>query len=79
MPRHLQALVLPRLASGVRLGAGAFGCVYRPEAAWHFPRDGIAVKAAPLRGARRASTGTFALSEAALGLAREEQLLRRAG
>ena len=45
-----QALVLPRLASGVRLGAGAFGCVYRPEAAWHFPRDGIAIKAAPLRG-----------------------------
>ena len=62
----LQARVLPRLASGARLGAGAFGCVYKPPAAWHFPRDGVAVKAAPLQSA-----------EAAEGLAREAELLRR--
>ena len=62
----LQALVLPQLASGSRLGIGAFGCVYQPRAAWHFPRSGIAVKAVPLDS-----------KEAASGAALEAELLTR--
>ena len=62
----LQAAVLPRLDSGSRLGAGAFGCVYKPRRVWHFPQGGIAVKAVSLRSA-----------EAASGLALEAALLRR--
>ena len=62
----LQALVLPQLASGSRLGVGSYGCVYQPRAVWHFPRRGIAVKAVPLRSL-----------EAARGAAREAALLQR--
>lgn len=61
------ASVLPRLASGTRLGRGAFGCVYQPRPVWHFPHCGVAVKAVSLR--RRS---------AARGLAHEATLLRRA-
>ena len=59
-----RSLVLPRLASGHRLGNGAFGCVYQPRPVWHFPRQ-LAVKAVPLRS-----------REAASGAAREAALLR---
>jgi serine/threonine protein kinase/TolA-binding protein len=59
-----RSLVLPRLASGHRLGMGAFGCVYQPRPVWHFPRQ-LAVKAVPLRS-----------REAASGAAREAALLR---
>ena len=62
----LQALVLPQLASGSRLGVGSYGCVYRPRRIWHFPPRGIAVKAVPLRS-----------HEAAQGAAQEAALLRR--
>ena len=62
----VQATVLPRLTSGARLGSGAFGCVYLPPRAWHFPLSGVAVKAVSLRTAEGAS-----------GLALEAALLRR--
>ena len=63
----LQALVLPQLVMGSRLAAGSHGCVYQPKKpVWHFPKGGIAVKAASLQS-----------TEASRGLALEASLLRR--
>ena len=60
---NAKARILPQLTSGARLGTGAFGVVYRPRRAWHFPREGIAVKAVSLRSTEAANA---AASEAAL-------------